>query len=808
MVRSRMLLAGLCPILCLSLQAMGWSDDTAALRLVPFPKQVELGTGTFALAEHVTLQVPVTEVEWIGRRVNQELGVARAPAWEVKAIDAPQFYLRSAAHEGAPRPHEFPADAPEGSYVLQLRPDAICCTGVDAAGLHYGVETLCQLIRANRSNNALPCLTIRDWPSLQWRCFQDDLTRGPSSTLSTLQQQIDLGAELKMNLFTYYMEYQYAFAKHPSIGPQDGSLLPDDLQTLVQYAKARQIDILGNQQSFGHFTWILKHPEYATLRETDYLLCPTKEESYQLLDDLYSEVCPLLPFPMFNVCCDETEGLGTGPSRQLAEEIGVGGVYVRHIRRVHDLLKEKYNKRMMMWGDIILQHPDKLEQIPKDTVMLTWGYGPNASFEDQILPFKDSGYEFFVCPGISNWSRILPDFAVATTNIRNFVRDGVKHGALGMLNTEWEDDGEALQGYKWHGYAWGAECAWNASVTSVDDFHRRVGGVLFGEPGDHFGQAIALLSKVHGLPGMQNMMNSRFWQNDFLPRQSAPATRRSAQRLLDIVQPAIEHLETCRQDALVNAHLLDAFLLGARRMELIGQRMLDGLRAEEAYAAAYDTSDRDERLKRVAEAAQLVERTRQSHRDLGQEFQRIWLSESKPYALDWTMKRYAEIDESYQLLGQRLADARGKVEQGEQLPSPAELGLTAATSYTRQTRPFALSTGALKPGLPWAEPTATHRFGLTVEAGNVDRYELPVEVDVTIADSLAARPLRAFWLRESGQPEEILVQLDDVIDGDRHRLTLLVPGPIVQSTCAEVQVYCGLPAPGAAARYSRFDRGV
>ena len=224
--------------------------------------------------------------------------------------------------------------------------------------------------------------------------------------------------------------------------------------------------------------------------------------------------------------------------------------------------------------------------------MLTWGYGPNASFENQILPFKDSGYEFFVCPGISNWSRILPDFAVATTNIRNFVRDGVKHGALGMLNTEWEDDGEALQGYKWHGYAWGAECAWNASITSVDDFHRRVGGVLFGEPGDHFGQAIALLSKVHGLPGMQNMMNSRFWQNDFLPRQTAPATRKSAQRLLDIVQPAIEHLEACRQDALVNAHLLDAFLLGARRMELIGQRMLDGLRAEEAYAAAYDTSDR------------------------------------------------------------------------------------------------------------------------------------------------------------------------------------------------------------------------
>ena len=184
-----------------------------------------------------------------------------------------------------------------------------------------------------------------------------------------------------------------------------------------------------------------------------------------LLDDLYSEVCPLLPFPMFNVCCDETCGLGNGPSKALADQIGVGGVYVRHIRRVHDLLQSKYGKRMMMWGDIILQHPDKLDQIPKDTVMLTWGYGAAESFENQIVPFTQAGYDFFVCPGINNWSRILPDFGVTVQNIQNFVRDGAKHGALGMLNTEWEDDGEALQGYKWHGYAWGAECAWNASTT-------------------------------------------------------------------------------------------------------------------------------------------------------------------------------------------------------------------------------------------------------------------------------------------------------------------------------------------------------
>ena len=101
-----------------------------------------------------------------------------------------------------------------------------------------------------------------------------------------------------------------------------------------------------------------------------------------------------------------------------------------------------------------------------------------------------------------------------------------------MLNTEWEDDGEALKGLNWHGYAWAAECAWNASTTKPEDFNRRVGAVLFGEKGDHFGQAIRLLAKTHPLPGMDGMNNSRFWQDDFFSARSAPELEAESGRLL------------------------------------------------------------------------------------------------------------------------------------------------------------------------------------------------------------------------------------------------------------------------------------
>jgi hypothetical protein len=643
--------------------------ESTTMRLVPFPKEIEVRQGVFAVKPDLVLEAPAGAAPLLAAQVEAELRRAGLPAPKAQPLEKEARFWRLSSKAGASAPQLRLRDgAGAEDYVLEVKPDGVVCSAPGEAGLFYGLQTLLQLIRANRRDDGLPCLTIRDWPSLRWRCYQDDMTRGPSSKLDTLKHEADWGAHLKMNLFTYYMEYQYAFRKHPVIGPPDGSLEPKDLTALVNYAQPLHVDILGNQQSFGHWARILEHEEYARLRETPHILTPVKEESYQLLDDLYSEICPLLPFPMFNVCCDETDGLGTGPSKGLAEQIGVGGVYVRHMRRLHDMLKEKYNKRMLMWGDIILRHPGDLAQIPKDTVMLTWGYDPRDNFESQIVPFSESGYEFFVCPGISNWSRILPDFQTATVNIRNFVRDGAKHGAIGMLNTEWEDDGEALQGYKWHGYAWGAECAWNASATDPKDFNRRIGAILFGEEEDRFGRAIELLSRLGNMP------NQLFWNKDFRPAEGPAEIRAAANSMLEVVRPAIEDLETCKRQAIANRALLDVFLLGARRIERMAQRRLDGLETAQLYAKACKAG-REEAAQLLTRAENLVRENRDAHRALGEEFQRIWLSESKPYALDWTMKRYAETVKEYDDVAERIARIRQDAAEGKALPSPEDAGL-------------------------------------------------------------------------------------------------------------------------------------
>ena len=778
-------------------------DDQAArkLRLIPFPKRVDLGKGRLVLRRDMRLLVgPQQGASFAASLLRDEMEarLGWAPAVEegsARVDNATHYVLLCSGGQKMPvKSLAPPADRGDEAYALSVTPERLLIQANSRRGLLWGVQTAKLLIRGNRRDGAIPALTITDWPSLRHRGFQDDLTRGPSSLLSTLQHEVALGSEVKQNFFTYYMEQQYAFKKHPLIGPEDGSLKPEELRQLVTYAEPYGLDIIGNQQSFGHFYHILKHKEYAHLRETSSILCPTKEESYKLLDDLYSEHVPLLPFPMFNVCCDETHGLGKGPSKTLADEIGVGGVYARHMRRIHDLLKDKYGKRMMMWGDIILRHPEHLKEIPKDTVMLTWGYSARASFEGQIVPFAESGYEFFVCPGVSCWSRILPDFSCATTNIRNFVRDGAKHGALGMLNTSWDDDGENFFAPNWHGVLWGAECSWNASATDLDDFNRRIGAVLFGETGDHFGQAVALLAKTHALPGFDRMMDRRFWKIDIgeCPVSEA-VSRAQAQALLDIVRPAIEHLRQAKRDAQTNAHILDYFLFGAQRMELIGQRAHDALDAAAAYGRAVQPgTDRAAAQRLVSEALSKLTALRDAHAALKAEYERLWRQENKPYALSGVQDRFDRAVAKYDGIAKKLSNASAALGSGKPLPDAKSVGLCIRELGVRRTRPSHVVASPLAPEAPWAAAALRRRMGVRVSAGPHARVDMPVEAD--LPEGIAGL-LNAFGLFEvqssSGRQSPVVCQVDRTPGRGREqaKLAFVIEGTLAAKTTRDFLFY-------------------
>ncbi len=443
------------------------ANSDSALFLIPQPKSIEIKNGVFNFGKSYTVNIANANQFY-----SQQLQTAITNKFKTKEVSATKaiykIQLLKADSAGFAQlikteKLSLPFDLGAEGYVLSVSSKSILIVAHENAGVFYGVQTLIQIINANSKGNTIPCLVIYDKPDMQMRGWQDDISRGPIPTLDFLKEEIRRMASFKLNTFTLYTEHVFKLKQHPSIAPVDG-ITEEEIKELTKFAADYNVDIIGNFQSFGHFKNILQVPGYETLGENEHTLSPAKEESYKFLKEVYSEVVPAYNSKYFHINCDEVS-LGNGPCKTMIDSIGVDGVYAYHINRIDSLLKP-YHKRIMMWGDIAVKHPNIIDRLPKNMIIVSWGYAEMESMDEEILPFVKSGFEFIVAPGVNCWSRIYPDMQRSSINIYNYLRDGYKNKCIGFINTTWDDDGQNLFNNNWYSLVWGADCGWNAPVNA------------------------------------------------------------------------------------------------------------------------------------------------------------------------------------------------------------------------------------------------------------------------------------------------------------------------------------------------------
>ncbi|NLD45391.1 MAG: family 20 glycosylhydrolase, partial [Chloroflexi bacterium] len=287
------------------------------------------------------------------------------------------------------------------------------------------------------------------------------------------------------------------------IGAGCGSLSGDDMMTLDAYARERFVELQPNLNSFGHMAHILALPEYRHLAEAEigWSLDVTNEDSYALLDDMYADLLPSFSSTLFNVGCDETWDLGKGRSRELAEEIGVGRVYLQHILRLREIAA-RYGRRIQIWGDILLHHPELVAELPEDVILLDWHYEAEEDYPS-VRTFAESGRTYWVCPGTSSWNTLFPRIENANGNIRTLARLAAEHGGEGLLNTDWGDHGHYQPiGQSWYGYLYGGEQGWTGGQTPDEVFDRNLGRLFYGPAGQEIVEAVRALGRLNALEGM------------------------------------------------------------------------------------------------------------------------------------------------------------------------------------------------------------------------------------------------------------------------------------------------------------------
>jgi hypothetical protein len=603
------------------------------LNLAPCPRRLVLGQGSLALegARQIVLEAAAPQtllgaarrIQDALRRIGVEWQLAASALGPAEAIGA--------------RLHIDPKRVaqPQG-YVLTIAPDGIRIDAHDPAGVFYGACTLLQILE--QSGAQLPILQIDDWPDFAVRGVMLDVSRDKVPTLETMFELTDMMASWKINQLQLYTEHTFAYAQHPDVWANASPLTGQDMLLLDAFCRERFVELVPNQNTFGHMHRWLTHERYRDLAETHdefdtpwgvrlpgpFSLAPGHPGSLALVQSLLDELLPHFSSRMVNVCCDETVDLGQGASRDDIAQRGEGQVYLDFLLKIDAEVRAR-GHAMQFWGDIIIQHPELIAALPHDAIALEWGYQADHPFDEHGAQFAASGIPFYVCPGTSSWCSIAGRTDNALGNLRNAAEQGRRHGASGYLITDWGDRGHWQQlPISYLGLLAGACYAWAYDANRDIEIAAALSLHAFGDPSGATGRVAYDLGNVYRALGFEPHNSSvLFWILQSRPGEAeglAQVTAEDLRRALAAVDSATAGLITGRMnhpDAALLAeelHQTAALLRHACRRGLLWKEQPDNAELRRELAAELRT---------------LIDEQR-----------RLWLARNRPGGLDDSLARF------------------------------------------------------------------------------------------------------------------------------------------------------------------------
>lgn len=542
---------------------------------------------------------------------------------------------------------------PRAGYTLEIDARGARALSSDDAGERHARATFAQLRGLHAPAHGpteIPALVIRDQPAFATRGALLDVSRGRVPSTESLHAIAARLAAWKFDHLQLYTEHTFAYAGHEDVWREASPLTPAEVRALDDRCFALGLELAPNQQSFGHMHRWLKHARYRDLAEVPagvehafsldrepYSLDLADPRAIALLEDLYDQLLPCFRSRTFAVGLDETFDLGLGKSKDACAERGVERVYLEHLRRVHALVTAR-GRRMQFWGDVILQRPDLVPELPRDLVALEWGYDAGHPFAQHVERFRDAGLEFWVCPGTSSWQSFGGRARNALLNLREAALHGARAGAAGMLVTDWGDRGHHQPHCvrDWGLFA-GAGLAWNPDAQ-LDETRlaRLLDAHVYEDDAHELGTAAMELAGAYMDTG-------------------SPATNGSA--LFFLVAFALEPFPHARTPELTRAGLeraRDTCVRAASRVDRSRSRRADApqLCAEMRWIAAAQTFGADLGLARLDAAAGTPLRALDARlrgalaerlRALEEDHARNWLARDRAGGLDESLRWFRRV---------------------------------------------------------------------------------------------------------------------------------------------------------------------
>ena len=375
------------------------------------------------------------------------------------------------------------------SYSIDITSRQVMLKAPTVVGALRGLETLLQLLDADRTGYFFPGVQIEDHPRFPWRGLLIDVARH-FSPVEVLKRNLDAMAAVKLNVFHWHLTEDQGFRveskKFPKLhqlGSDGNYYTQEQIKEVIAYARDRGIRVVPEFDIPGHSTsWLVGYPElgsapgpYTIERRPGIFepaLDPTREEVYKFLETFLGEMAALFPDEYLHIGGDENEGKQWDRNPAIQAYMQKNNIKDNHALQAYfntRLLKilQKHGKKMIGWDEILQP------TLPKDVVIHSWrgtaalaeaakkGYDgilSNGYYIDLIQPAS----QHYVADPLPADSTLTPDEA--------------KH-VLGGEATMWAEwvTPETIDSRIWPRTAAIAERLWSPrNVTDVADMYRRL----------------------------------------------------------------------------------------------------------------------------------------------------------------------------------------------------------------------------------------------------------------------------------------------------------------------------------------------
>ncbi|WP_345191129.1 beta-N-acetylhexosaminidase [Algibacter agarivorans] len=387
------------------------------------------------------------------------------------------------------------------SYALNVNNTSITITAKTDVGAIRGLETLLQLTQNNESHYFFPGITINDAPRFVWRGLMIDVSRH-FQPIHVLKRNLDAMASVKMNVFHWHLTDDQGFRFESKVYPKLHELASDGLyytqeqvKDLVAYADNLGIRVIPEFDVPGHASAILTaYPELGSKDGYEYhierfsgvfdpTLNPTKDITYEFLENLFKEITPLFPDTYFHIGGDENEGKHWDENIDIQKFKNQNSLQTNHDLQTYFNIKlekilNKLGKKLMGWDEIMTPN------MPTTAVIHSWR-GENEGLPNggSLIAAAKKGYQTVLSNGYYI-DRMLPiEHHYTVDPIGNAqLTEAEQSRILGGEATMWSElvTPLTIDSRIWPRTAAIAERFWSPqNINNVDDMKKRLKKVSF-----------------------------------------------------------------------------------------------------------------------------------------------------------------------------------------------------------------------------------------------------------------------------------------------------------------------------------------